>query len=82
MADESFEQKCTAVDMCPKCGGELDTGWECNKCGYDAMPHADIAKCGANLYGRRARNGGYSMSYVKPEGHEGNHEDSTGCWWS
>lgn len=24
-------------DMCPICLGELDTGWECNKCGYDAM---------------------------------------------
>jgi len=24
-------------DICPKCGGELDTGWECNKCGFDAM---------------------------------------------
>lgn len=23
-------------DKCPKCGGELDTGWECNDCGYDA----------------------------------------------
>lgn len=20
---------------CLKCGGELDTGWECNVCGYD-----------------------------------------------
>lgn len=24
-------------DVCPKCGGALDTGWECNDCGYDAM---------------------------------------------
>lgn len=23
-------------DICPKCMGELDTGWECNDCGYDA----------------------------------------------
>lgn len=36
---ETFAEKCAAVDMCPKCGGELDTGWECNLCGYDAMPH-------------------------------------------
>jgi tRNA(Ile2) C34 agmatinyltransferase TiaS len=35
----TFEQKYAVVDMCPKCGGELDTGWECNRCGYDAMPH-------------------------------------------
>ena len=26
-------------DTCPRCLGELDTGWECNDCGYDAMPH-------------------------------------------
>ena len=25
-------------DKCPMCLGELDTGWECNECGYDAMP--------------------------------------------
>lgn len=23
-------------NYCPECGGELDTGWECNNCGYDA----------------------------------------------
>jgi len=27
-------------DECPKCLGDLDTGWECNQCGYDAR---DIA---------------------------------------
>lgn len=25
-------------DVCPECGGALDTGWECNDCGFDAMP--------------------------------------------
>lgn len=25
-------------DQCPECGGELDTGWECNSCGFDALP--------------------------------------------
>jgi tRNA(Ile2) C34 agmatinyltransferase TiaS len=24
-------------DVCPECGGALDTGWECNDCGYDAQ---------------------------------------------
>lgn len=24
-------------DRCPKCSGELDTGWECNDCGFDAQ---------------------------------------------
>jgi hypothetical protein len=24
-------------DFCPICLGELDTGWECTKCGYDAI---------------------------------------------
>jgi rubredoxin len=23
-------------EKCPKCGGGLDTGWECNDCGFDA----------------------------------------------
>ncbi len=27
-------------DICPECGGQLDTGWECNDCGYDAMVEA------------------------------------------
>jgi hypothetical protein len=26
-----------AEDYCPMCLGELDTGWECNDCGYDAI---------------------------------------------
>jgi len=28
-------------DRCPMCLGELDTGWECNQCNYDAMPLAN-----------------------------------------
>lgn len=24
------------ADKCPHCGGELDVGWECVVCGYDA----------------------------------------------
>jgi hypothetical protein len=27
-------------DMCPQCAGLLDVGWECNDCGFDAMPEA------------------------------------------
>jgi ribosomal protein L37AE/L43A len=27
-------------DICPECGWELDTGWECNECGYDAQNEA------------------------------------------
>jgi hypothetical protein len=26
-------------NFCPRCLGELDTGWECNDCDYDALPH-------------------------------------------
>lgn len=29
-----------AENCCPECGGELDTGWECNSCGFDAQPEA------------------------------------------
>ena len=27
-------------DYCPSCGGDLDTGWECNSCNLDWMPWA------------------------------------------
>lgn len=27
-------------DLCAKCDGELDTGWECNDCGWDGRPFA------------------------------------------
>jgi hypothetical protein len=30
-------------DVCPECGGALDTGWECNDCGYDAKTEATTA---------------------------------------
>lgn len=31
-------EKLAHKDICPRCRGELDTGWECNDCGYDAKP--------------------------------------------
>lgn len=27
-----------AEDICPECRSELDTGWQCNSCGFDAQP--------------------------------------------
>jgi methionyl-tRNA synthetase len=33
---EEFWASLAAEDTCPRCGGELDTGWECNECDYDA----------------------------------------------
>lgn len=36
----SDEELSVLHDMCPRCDGELDTGWECNKCGFDAWPIA------------------------------------------
>lgn len=35
----ALEQQYRSVskDLCPKCGGELDTGWECNGCGFDTL---------------------------------------------
>jgi hypothetical protein len=32
-----------AEDHCPKCLGELDTGWECNECGFDAIEFVELA---------------------------------------
>ncbi len=26
---------------CPRCLGELDEGWRCNRCGYDAIVTCD-----------------------------------------
>jgi len=33
-------QQRVARGECPVCPGGLDTGWECNRCGFDAMPIA------------------------------------------
>lgn len=33
---QEFVKQMIANDQCPKCLGELDTGWECNNCGFDA----------------------------------------------
>lgn len=35
-------QELMLEDKCPMCLGELDTGWECNDCQYDAMPLANM----------------------------------------
>jgi tRNA(Ile2) C34 agmatinyltransferase TiaS len=32
----SYEKEMVSKDKCPRCRGSLDTGWECNDCGYDA----------------------------------------------
>lgn len=39
--NEEQDEARVANDRCPQCGGSLDTGWECNSCGYDAKPIAD-----------------------------------------
>lgn len=31
----SDKQQERAFEYCPTCGSDLDTGWECNKCGLD-----------------------------------------------
>lgn len=35
-----LRRACAREDQCPECGGQLDTGWECNGCGYDAQDEA------------------------------------------
>jgi hypothetical protein len=37
LSDEALVQLLSR-DLCPMCMGNLDTGYECNSCGYDAMP--------------------------------------------
>ena len=36
----SDDNKRMEWDYCPSCAGELDTGFECNKCGRDWQPWA------------------------------------------
>jgi hypothetical protein len=43
-----------SADRCAKCLGELDTGWECNDCGYDWKPWMDASSAIHNeLHNRR-----------------------------
>ncbi len=37
-ATDSQARALALQDVCPRCQGELDTGWECNDCGFDAYP--------------------------------------------
>ena len=36
----ALRRACARENICPQCGGELDTGWECNSCQYDARDEA------------------------------------------
>lgn len=38
VVSQELREHCVAREGCPECGGELDTGWECNDCGFDALP--------------------------------------------
>jgi ribosomal protein L37AE/L43A len=39
-APKTLPEALADADLCPRCLGELDTGWECNDCGYDAKDEA------------------------------------------
>lgn len=41
-----LRQRAVERDICPECGGALDTGWECNECGYDARHLVKAGKDG------------------------------------
>lgn len=34
--NDELRRALVSENYCPECLGELDTGWECNRCGYDA----------------------------------------------
>jgi hypothetical protein len=40
-ASATLRKELVRRDLCPECGGQLDTGWECNACQFDAKPIAD-----------------------------------------
>ena len=37
-----LREELVAEDTCPECLGELDTGLECNQCGFDAQPESEM----------------------------------------
>lgn len=43
VTNESLRRALAKENVCPECGAELDTGWECNNmaCQYDAMHEAN-----------------------------------------
>lgn len=43
--EERFRRELVRNNFCPECLGELDTGWECNRCGYDARHLVDGLEC-------------------------------------
>ena len=47
---EKLRRAVALKDICPECGNELDTGWECNNqdCRYDARADA-LAATNADL---------------------------------
>ena len=64
------------VHPCPVCS--FDSGYESGE--WQATETEREERCRAKD-GRRARNGGYSASCIKPKGHDGEHEDDYGRWW-
>ena len=36
--ERAYRINLIAEDICPECRGELDIGWQCNECGFDARP--------------------------------------------
>lgn len=41
---------CISEDICPECGGELDVGFECNDCGFDAFPEYRDSDLSAEVF--------------------------------
>lgn len=58
------------IDNCLDCGGELDTGWECNDCGKDwrFMVKADIASSDLTVAGAKnpEQGSGYKRVFALP----------------
>lgn len=40
VSDLEAHRAVNMLNRCPNCGGDLDTGYECTACGYDAQSHA------------------------------------------
>lgn len=40
VTNKTLRRVTAANGKCPECGNDLDTGWECDNCGFDARPEA------------------------------------------
>lgn len=56
-----------STEYCAFCGGELDTGFECKKCGADFLPHVKLSPTSQPSRGKCETCGGGGFERVDTE---------------